>query len=169
MSRPALHPRPYVKRASSVPENELLLLPHYGNVMKHDTNTDPNSGPWHSQQGQLPQCLYQFQYHSCHFVPLWKEEEGSPRRIWQLDSLTAFFIFYWCFFYFFIYLFLLENTYSTRIVWKKKQTWQATVNELRQLYRLWLCTWGIHDSADLRSRHQHQAHAPTISSTANKD
>ena len=55
--------------------------------------------------------------------------------------------------------FLLENTYSTRIVWKKKQTWQTTVNELRPLYRLWLCRWGIHDSADLRSRHQHQAHA----------
>ena len=54
---------------------------------------------------------------------------------------------------------LLENTYSTRIVWKKKQTWQTTVNELRPFYRLWLCRWGIHDSADLRSRHQHQAHA----------
>ena len=60
---------------------------------------------------------------------------------------------------FFSFFFLLENTYSTRIVWKKKQTWQATVNELRPLYRLWLCRWGIHDSADLRSRHQHQAHA----------
>ena len=63
------------------------------------------------------------------------------------------------FFFFFFFFFLLENTYSTRIVWKKKQTWQATVNELRPLYRLWLCRWGIHDSADLRSRHQHQAHA----------
>ena len=33
-----------------------------------------------------------------------------------------------------------------------------TVNELRPLYRLWLCRWGIHDSADLRSRYQHQAY-----------
>ena len=32
-------------------------------------------------------------------------------------------------FFYFLFYFLLENTYSTRIVWKKKQTWQATVNE----------------------------------------
>ena len=55
--------------------------------------------------------------------------------------------------------FILENTYPTRIVWKKRQTWRTTVNELRPLYRLWLCRWGIHDFSDFKPRHQYQAHA----------
>ena len=58
-----------------------------------------------------------------------------------------------------LYFFLLENTYSTCTVRMKRQTWPTTVNELRPLYRVWLRRRGIHDSADLKSRHQHQAHA----------
>ena len=37
--------------------------------------------------------------------------------------------------------------FFTRGLWKKKQTWRTTVNELRPLYRLWLCRWGIKMSA----------------------
>ena len=33
------------------------------------------------------------------------------------------------------FLSLLENTYSTRIVWEKRQTWRTMGNELRSLYR----------------------------------
>ena len=49
---------------------------------------------------------------------------------------------------------VLENTYSTLIVWKKKQICRTTVNELRPLLQVVAVqmshTW---------FRHQHQAHA----------
>ena len=58
-----------------------------------------------------------------------------------------------------IYICTRKHILKLLFVWKQKQTWWTTVNELRPLYRSWLCRWGIHDSADLRPRHQHQAHA----------
>ena len=59
----------------------------------------------------------------------------------------------------FNFFLLLENTMLNPYCMKEETDMTDYSYELRPLYRLWLCRRGIHDSADRRPRHQHQAHA----------
>ena len=82
-------------------------------------------------------------------------QHSRPRNKTENRLLINFFSFYFIHTYF-----SLENTCSALSVWTKKQTWQTTVNEFRPLYSLWLCRWGIHDSADLTD-HSKSSQKPT--------